>query len=520
MKARKLLLVVAWVLLALPLWLVVFLNSETDTVLASHDVVVSPTLDHRIHLEMGPYLPDLRAESPQRVGVRIVLGKTDAATAEDLVDRYALLASRSDIEIHQVESEVRRLAVVAAVRAGAMAMVPLVVWVLLGDRRRRELLAAVRRPSLRGSAVFAGCLVVVLVASTQPWREGPTPVRPTRWISLSQAVPGVHVPDELSGIQVQAGLFTDNTRRFVVSALDSYDRSKVFFERLVDAAPDLKGLLHEPAEDETVAVLVSDRHDNIGMDPVVRAVAAEAGATVVIDAGDDTSTGEPWESFSLDSLDRAFGEYDGRFMVAGNHDHGSFVSKHLARLGWTHLDGEPVTGPGDIRFFGVDDPRSSGLGSWRDETGLSFAEVEQRVADAVCELDDKGERVASLVVHDANLGRTALARGCVDLVLAGHLHVQVGPDRVVGENGRAGYTYTNGTTGGAAYAIAIASKLRREAEFTFVTYRDGRPVGIQPVKISPRGQFTVEPYVVLDLGGPASVGPPSSSKADQSDQTE
>ena len=51
-------------------------------------------------------------------------------------------------------------------------------------------------------------------------------------------------------------------------------------------------------------------------------------------------------------------------------------------------------------------------------------------------------------------------------------------------NGKVGYTYTNGTTGGAAYAIALGSKLRRDAEFTFVTYKDGRPVGIQPVTVT------------------------------------
>lgn len=505
---RKLLPVLVWLLLALPLWLVVFLNSETETVIASHDAVISPTLDHQVHLEMGPYLPDLRTRAPYQIGVNIVLGKTAAATAEDLVDRYALLASRPDVEVHLIERELRKLALVSGVRAGAIALLPLVLWVLLGDRRRRELFAAVRHPTPIGVAMTAVAVVVLLVVGLQPLRDTRAVVRPTKWIPLSQTVPGIRVPDELAGIEVQAGLVTDNTRRFVVSALASYDRSKTFFDRLVEVAPDLRDSLRQPEEGETVAVLVSDRHDNIGMDPVVRAVADEVGATVVIDAGDDTSTGQPWESFSLDSLDRAFHDYDGRFAVAGNHDNGSFVSRHLVGLGWTHLNGEPVTAPGDVRLFGVDDPRSSGLGSWRDEKGLTFAEVEERVADAVCELDEKNERVATLVVHDANLGRTALARGCVDLVLAGHLHVQVGPDRVVGSNGKAGYTYTNGTTGGAAYAVAIGSKLRREAEFTFVTYRDGRPVGVQPVRISPRGMFTVDPYIALTLGKAAQVGPP------------
>ena len=207
-----------------------------------------------------------------------------------------------------------------------------------------------------------------------------------------------------------------------------------------------------------------------------------------------------WEEFSLESLDTAFEGYDARVAIAGNHDNGTFVSRYLEKLGWTHLDGAPVEAFGGVRITGIDDPRSSGLGTWRDETGLSFDEVRQRIADDVCRLDEQGERIATLLVHDANLGATALARGCTDLVLAGHLHAQVGPTRVEGENGSFGYSYTNGTTGGAAYAIAVGSKLRRDAQFTFVTYRDGRPVGIQPVTVTTTGSLTVAPWSPLDLG--------------------
>ena len=73
---------------------------------------------------------------------------------------------------------------------------------------------------------------------------------------------------------------------------------------------------------------------------------------------------------------------------------------------------------------------------------------------------------------------------------------------MVGENGKVGYTYTNGTTGGAAYAIAIGSKLRRDAQFTFVTYRDGRPVGIQPVRLQTDGTFVVGDFAPLEYAEP------------------
>ncbi len=309
----------------------------------------------------------------------------------------------------------------------------------------------------------------------------------------------VTVPAGLEGWQVQGGLFTRETRRLVLSLFDTYDRSRTFYAGVVDRVPEVADRLHRPAADETVAVLVSDRHDNIGMDAVARKIADAGGATVVLDAGDDTSTGASWEAFSLESLDSAFDGYAARLAIAGNHDNGTFVARHLADLGWTHLTGEPVEAFGGVRVTGVDDPRSSGLGTWRDESGLSFAEVRTRVADDVCALQEKGERVATLLVHDASLGATALERGCTDLVLAGHLHAQVGPERVVGEGGRVGYRYTNGTTGGAAYAIAAGSKLRRDAELTLVTYRDGRPVGLQPVTVRTTGVVDVDEYAALDL---------------------
>ena len=101
--------------------------------------------------------------------------------------------------------------------------------------------------------------------------------------------------------------------------------------------------------------------------------------------------------------------------------------------------------------------------------------------------------MSTILVHDANLGQDALDRGCVDLVLAGHLHVVVGPDAGRRhERPRSATGSRPGTTGGAAYAIAIGTKPRRDATVTLVTYRDGRPVGLQWVSLSPLGDFTVE----------------------------
>jgi hypothetical protein len=82
--------------------------------------------------------------------------------------------------------------------------------------------------------------------------------------------------------------------------------------------------------------------------------------------------------------------------------------------------------------------------------------------------------------------------------------VQRGPEAVLGEDGQVGWTYTNGTTGGAAYAIAVGSKPRRDAGVSLVTYgEDGRPVGVQPVRLQTDGTFVVGDFAPLEYAEPA-----------------
>ncbi|WP_235537267.1 metallophosphoesterase [Nocardioides sp. Soil805] len=468
-----------------------FLSGSRTVVVASHDATVRPTLDGDVVVRTGPLLPDVRRRGDGPVGVDVVLGKTEAGSADELIARYAFIASQPDAQVAKVERAVRDIAVSAAVRGLGLGMVPLAVWLLLGPHRRGELFRGLRT---RRGAVGGVLLLALPLALWQPWdSDADTQEAEQDWITLGTFLgDAVPLPAEADGIEVRTGPTTTETRRLIASAVSTYDKSKAFYADAVEAAGSLP--LREPAQGETVALLVSDRHDNIGMDPVARAIGDAAGATVVLDAGDDTSTGQPWEAFSLDSLDRTFGDLD-RWAIAGNHDNGSFVTRYLADLGWTTLDGEPVEGPGGGLVLGVDDPRSSGLGDWRDETGLSFTEVGERLADAAC---DSEERISTLLVHDADLGRASLARGCVDLVVGGHTHVQSGPEPVAGEGGRTGWTYTNGTTGGAAYAIAVGSKPRRDAGVSLVTYDEqGRPVGVQAVRLQTDGSFVVGGYAAL-----------------------
>jgi hypothetical protein len=161
----------------------------------------------------------------------------------------------------------------------------------------------------------------------------------------------------------------------------------------------------------------------------------------------------------------------------------------MEERGFTVLQGKSTQVAG-IKFLGDADPRSSGYTPERAAGQETISEQADRLADVACEDGD----VSTLVVHDPNSGLEAAERGCVDLVLSGHLHRQVGPTAVTAPDGAVATTYTNGTTGGAAFSIALGSKLRRPAQMTLVTYVDQRPVGLQPVDITTGGTFEVQEW--------------------------
>lgn len=485
----------AWLLLALPASIAIFLNSSTTVTVASHDARISPTLGSYATIRTGPFLPDVREKMGGPIGVDVVLGKTEANSTEELVERYAFIASQPESQVALVRAAVVDLAWDAAARGAVLALFPLLVWGLVGRQRRRELFGST--PVKRGTVVVASgaalAAVVVLVVMPRGDDE-PRVVEEDDWQSLQSYVPEINVPPEARGIEVQGTLSASGTRRLVMSAIDTYQKSRTFYDGAVEAVDDIE--VRQPGADETVALIVSDRHDNIGMDKVARAIALKGDASVVLDAGDDTSTGQQWEAFSLDSLDQAFHDFE-RYAVQGNHDHGSFVQGYLRDRGWQTASSEVLDGPGGGKLMAFNDPRSSGLGSWRDTHGITIDELAVDIADKVCASE---ERVNTLLVHDIDMGTDSLERGCVDLVISGHVHVQVGPDEVKGSNGEIGYNYTNGTTGGAAYAVAVGSKLRRPAEVTLLTYRDGRPVGLQPITLQTNGVFRVADYIPLTYG--------------------
>ena len=378
-----------WLVLTVLVGTAIFLQSSRTIVLASHDAVLRPTLSGYVEVRTGPVLPDVRVPSGQRVGVDVYLGKTEVESTEALIERYAVIASQPDGQRAKAEDALRAMAVNALLRGAVVALIPMGLWFLLGKRRRAELGHRLRNPVI---ASVTGLLVVGVLVVWEPWEGEDRTVESDRdWQSLEDFLGGVSVPAEVEDLELRGDVTTQETRRLVESAIDTYDKSLEFYQTAAEQAATLD--LRVPEEGDTVVALISDRHDNVGMDAVARAIADRGAATAVFDAGDDTSVGQPWEAFSLDSVNEAFDDL-ARYGVAGNHDHGTFVASYLSDLGWTMLDGEPIEGPGGIVLLGVDDPRSSGLGSWRDETGLSYAEVGSRLADAVVRRTGPGQHAA------------------------------------------------------------------------------------------------------------------------------
>ena len=170
----------------------------------------------------------------------------------------------------------------AVLRGGLVGLVPLGVWWLVGKRRRTELFQQARKLRLFEVGL---ALALAAVLWWEPWSGGgPTVAEGQEWKSLAEFLgPEVPLPDEVADLQVLGDVTTEQTRRLIESAISTYDQSKTFYTAAAEQAAGLD--LRVPDEDETVVLLIADRHDNIGMDKVARAVGDAGGATVGLRRG-------------------------------------------------------------------------------------------------------------------------------------------------------------------------------------------------------------------------------------------
>ncbi|TWD83687.1 calcineurin-like phosphoesterase family protein [Kribbella amoyensis] len=495
-------LVLLWLVVSATVGLFGFVNDSERVTIGAHAAEVSPTFDGHATLDLGAVLPRLRlpTDLPLDLGVDLDVQETDANNLTDLLTRDALIASQPEGEIARIRQVVQDMAVDNAV-AGAgsgllVAVVVTTVWAMLGPRRRRELWVLVHSHERRvrhRAIVLLVAFLITIASVIGPGQMRAAEAPPTQWRPLADLLPELTFDARLQSVEVASGFSTTGGVGIIRTAVETYERSTDFYGRLRDQVSRVGGRIRAAGDDETVALLVSDRHDNIGMDPFAAEVAKTAGAKVLIDAGDDSSSGQSWEVFSINSLAQHFKDLK-VVAVAGNHDAGGNIEDAMRKNKFTVLDSKPVEVEG-IRFLGDSDPTRTGLGSADSPGEETIADQSERLADVACD-QPEDKPISTMVVHDPSSFAETAARGCATLLVSGHLHRRVGPDTKV-VDGKPVTTFTNGTTGGAAYAFALGYTLRRPGEVTLVTYRQGLPIGLQTVTAELTGEVTVGAYKPL-----------------------
>ncbi|MBA4607671.1 metallophosphoesterase family protein [Aeromicrobium sp. Marseille-Q0843] len=491
-------LVLVGLAVAVPVAATTFVDTERTVTIGAHNATARPTFDGHVRIVAGPLLPELRMPSDALLGIgaEVVLRDSPDTDLERVLAQDAAIASQPEGEIAAMTSEITEMGLAAlqrGVAAGVIAMVVVGVgWWAVGPRRRRELRE--QWPPEPRTALVGGVLAVVVLGAVMAYAPDPGTKREVAWVPLRQEFP--ELPDEprLAKVEISRGAATATSKAIVQGALDTYEESLEFYTALAEKTKDVP--VRAPEDGQTTALVVTDRHNNVGMDPVAREVARAADASFVLDLGDDTSNGASWEAFSIKSLRETFEDLP-IVAVAGNHDTGRYIRREMERNDFTVLDGEPTEIEG-VRMLGESDPRSSGLtAGYNGNEGDNIAAItdqSEALAEAACE---DGE-VSLLATHSAASAKQAVAQGCVDLAISGHLHRQVGPTSTEGPNGTS-TEVSIGSTGGAVYAFALGTKLRRDAQVAVLTFEAGRVVGLQIVTFKPGSVIDVGDYTTLPV---------------------
>ncbi len=457
---------------------------ETKTTLGAHTVAIAPTFDQHVTADLtGILTARIPVETPLNIGANITLLGTE--DLETTIQRDALIASDPQGEIDTVHRAVRDLLVISAV-GGVWAGGIATGGILLYRRKGPD-----GRETIGGNYGAASTMIILgAIATTYITTDGSDTHKSAEWTALSSVVPVVKSINEpiVNDIQIIQSETAAGIATMAQSFVDNYVAAEKYYDKLAIDVENVTHLIRQPVEGDVVVLHVSDRHDNILMDKVARAIGDAGGASIVLSTGDDTSAGEEWEAFSPNSLDATFQGYD-KIVSLGNHDQGSFIADHFENLGWKVLEGQP-TQVGGITWLGDSDPRSSGFGSWRTDGDETVEEQSSRLAKIAC----NSVEPVTLAVHDKDTASEPLNQGCIQVAFSGHEHEQLGPRVNVGTNGEPGTDYTSASTGGAALPFALGTKLKRNAGVTLHTFNDGVYVGTQPVTITVAGELLVQPF--------------------------
>ena len=220
-------------------------------------------------LDMGRSCPTSGPPSDGPVGVELVRwARPTATTTAELAQRYAAIAGHPEAEEARVDGAVAATRPDAALRrrsASAWCRSAVAAGRTAPSRRAASALAPAAAPVAAGARRGAGRSR----SGAQPWdgRRGDQEADARSWLPLGTAsADGPAAARRPHGWQIQGGLRRPPAPAGCSAACSTpTTAARSSTARRSRPAADTDEL-HQPGEDETVAVLVSDRHDNIGMD--------------------------------------------------------------------------------------------------------------------------------------------------------------------------------------------------------------------------------------------------------------
>jgi len=470
-------------------------HQTIDGHIGPHRTEMQVTYNGHATIDLGPAgALRMPLDTPFGIGINAELKET-SSTGKQLADEYIELIQHPEGEESYIKeaviSEAKKSALMGI--AGGEAVVFGAAAGLAFYRRNKEQFHLSRRGIITG----VGIVALTATGAGTPRLFDSVETAPDAWVSLRGVVGSSDVklfPKEFQGVEVRGselklGIATGwpfIKEKFVTSQA-YYSTMKQSFEAESQAIP-------AKENGEIRILVVADRHDNVAMDALIESAIKSTKPNILIDAGDDTSSGEAAEAFSINSLLHATHSVKNRLVVLGNHD-SSYTDNLLVKGGYKSLEvGKPVTVNG-IRFMGGADPRHSDLGMAIKPGSETIPQLGTELADAVC--SDK-EGIDVVVTHDPKASDEVADRGCTDFTISGHMHVQKGPLLQENTDGSKVYRFTNGTTGGAQEAISLGP-LSNPADITMISYKidtnkRAYPYGWQQYHFNKNGSVEIKPF--------------------------
>jgi predicted phosphodiesterase len=217
----------------------------------------------------------------------------------------------------------------------------------------------------------------------------------------------------------EAPRIVDTVLAHVEGLEDISDRFDILSGHIAELYATNLGLEEGRPADETRILHVSDIHLNpIGLE-ITRQLAQEFRPHAVLDTGDLTSFGQPFEAAIVPLVESVGVAY---LYVPGNHDSEANRTALGAASNVTLLDGT-VAEVGPVRILGVADPTFTATGEMsHDEANAVLDAAATRLRPLVVQ-----QRPHLLAVHNTRMAKASLGR--VPYVVAGHIHRTTSEDR-------------------------------------------------------------------------------------------